>query len=78
MIFAFAQGASPLPARRYCIYLHHCFENFSHKGNNADGSVVVPKTPVLSLTTVLTHKYGSYIVAFTNCECAYCYIIFAL
>ena len=37
------------------------FWEFQPQSNNAAGSVVVPKTTVLSLTTVLKHKYGSRI-----------------
>ena len=33
------------------------FWEFQPQSNNAAGSVVVPKTTVLSLTTVLKHKY---------------------
>ena len=37
------------------------FWQFQRRGNNAAGSVVIPKTTVLSLTTVLKHKYVSHI-----------------
>ena len=34
------------------------FGEFQLQSNNAAGSVVVPETMVLSLTTVLKHKYA--------------------
>ena len=36
------------------------FWEFQPQSNNAAGSVVVPKTTVLSLTTVLKHKYACF------------------
>ena len=37
------------------------FWEFQPQSNNAAGSVVVPKTTVVSLTAVLKHKYVIYI-----------------
>ena len=37
------------------------FWEFQPQSNNAAGSVVVPKTTLLSLTTLLKHKYELYL-----------------
>ena len=37
------------------------FWEFQPQSNNAAGSVVVPKTTVLSLTTILKHKYALHV-----------------
>ena len=36
------------------------FWEFQPQSNNTAGSVVVPKTTLLSLTTLLKHKYAKY------------------
>ena len=43
------------------------FCELQSQSNNAAGSVVVPKTTVLSLTTVLKHQYGPGNVSINLC-----------
>ena len=45
------------------------FREFQPESNNAAGSVVVPKTTVLSLTTLFEHKYATSLAASSFMAC---------